>query len=310
MDIQTIEEKRKGYITLWAVIWLLWFLCVVSIWGINGAGVEERAFLILLVSMFIYPASCLVITRYKSVIKSFYINNAFTKNYGLKYYNPNPNIFTNILASMGQNIPPVHMDSEEIRDLSLFKNFEQFSFDDYIKGTYKGLNLEIQEMTLSTFITTGKSTASAVSFHGLLLSCSLNKKTKGKTIFYKNHGIFNVVERFLGKSSSAQEVKLEDVEFEKEFKTFSTDQINARYLFTPSFMERLKELSKSKKDYEISGEFLNGKLYLAISCGKNFFEFPFFRSAYESEIYENVLADLEELLKIVDTLKLEENIGL
>ena len=37
-----------------------------------------------------------------------------------------------------------------------------------------------------------------------------------------------------------QDVKLEDISFDKRFNVYTKDQVEARYLTTPTFMERLK----------------------------------------------------------------------
>ena len=39
-----------------------------------------------------------------------------------------------------------------------------------------------------------------------------------------------------------QDVKLEDISFDKRFNVYTKDQVEARYLTTPTFMERLKNL--------------------------------------------------------------------
>jgi hypothetical protein len=39
-----------------------------------------------------------------------------------------------------------------------------------------------------------------------------------------------------------EEIKLEDPEIRKNFVVYSTDQVEARYLLTPSFIQRFKRL--------------------------------------------------------------------
>lgn len=309
-----MEAKRKNYLLGYFSIWAVFLFLAGLILSKEVFGIETKFFLIALISMFVYPLSCLVITRYKSVMKSYFSEKLLASVFGLKYHNPNPTLATNVMASMGMNITSEHIDTDELYSLSLFKNFEQLSFDDYISGKYNGIDVEIQEMTLSSILPTGKSSMRVPVFHGILIAAQIHKKVKGKTVFYKNMGVLNALDDFLGKHANAQEVNLEDVEFSKLFKTVSTDQINARYLLTTSFTDRLYTIAKERKTVDISGEFVNckgtGKLYIAISSGKNWFEFPFFTSAQEPENFKNIINDVTDLLDIIDTLKLEQNIGL
>lgn len=104
-------------------------------------------------------------------------------------------------------------------------------------------------------------------------------------------------------------VVLEDVEFEKHFKTFSTDQIEARYILTTAFMERFKKIA-SKHKYKIEALFVNQKIFILIESYKNWFEVPFLNSATNINNYKKVISEISGLLAALDTLKLEQNIGM
>lgn len=49
------------------------------------------------------------------------------------------------------------------------------------------------------------------------------------------------MQRVLGNRRVYEEVKLEDVEFSKQFFVDSNDQVEARFLLTTAFMERFKK---------------------------------------------------------------------
>ena len=66
-------------------------------------------------------------------------------------------------------------------------------------------------------------------------------------------------------------VKLEDVEFEKEFAIYSGDQIESRYILSPSLMERILSFKqKTKKRIQMS--FVDSRLYVTVPYRKNLFE--------------------------------------
>lgn len=53
-----------------------------------------------------------------------------------------------------------------------------------------------------------------------------------------------------------ERVKLEDVSFERQFEVFSDNQIEARYLLTTAFMERMSEVKKAFQGKNIQFSFL------------------------------------------------------
>jgi hypothetical protein len=66
-------------------------------------------------------------------------------------------------------------------------------------------------------------------------------------------------------------VKLEDPVFEKAFEVYSTDQIEARFILTPDFMERLIGLERTFKGRQVRCAFSGGCMFLACE-GKNLLE--------------------------------------
>jgi hypothetical protein len=68
-------------------------------------------------------------------------------------------------------------------------------------------------------------------------------------------------------------VKMEDPEFERLFKVFSTDQIEARYILTPNMIRRIVEFRK-KTDSPIRLSFIASRVFVAIPTHHNHFEPP------------------------------------
>jgi hypothetical protein len=111
---------------------------------------------------------------------------------------------------------------------------------------------------------------SAKIFQGLFVITEFNKNTTGRTYVLPDRA-----ERLLGRpgqelqslaKSHGELVKTEDLEFEKYFAVYSTDQVEARYVLSPSFMQHLLEFRKEiKKD--VFASFIDGKMYLGISDG-------------------------------------------
>lgn len=112
-------------------------------------------------------------------------------------------------------------------------------------------------------------------FQGICVLLTMNKNFKGRTVVVKDKGIFNVFKHISG----LQRVKLEDMRFEDLFEVYSSDQIEARYLLTTAFMERMLKLSELYGGKSIQFSFDDYQLLLAIPTKQDMFEAcSFFRS--------------------------------
>lgn len=310
--IKEFETIRKNYLFLYFSVYALLLIFFFLLFGsvnkfiqngvINDSALCPRVFIFLYLVILIHPCACMLITRYRSVIKEKFLNNLLTKLYGLTYYNANPTVWTNIAASFGMDDLMVkhHINVEELQNLSAASGCT-FSFDDFIKGAYQGIEVEMQELSFRK--STGKS--SVICWHGLVMSMDLKKELNSKIIFYSDK---EMSQRCT--NAGLERVFSEDIEFNELFDVYSTDQIEARYIFNPVFMEKMKSIVRNNPEYKINGEFYNKKLYVLISSGKNWFEIPFFKSANNPAVYYQPVNDLKNLLSIIDVIKLNQNIGM
>jgi hypothetical protein len=108
-----------------------------------------------------------------------------------------------------------------------------------------------------------------------------------------------------------KEVKLEDVVFSKKWKVYATDQIEARYLLTTAFMERILEVKRRFKGKDIEFSFFDNKLFIAVHTSKDLFETTsLFKSALSYHRMQNVVYQFYSVFSIIDLLKIkgtEEN---
>ena len=186
--------------------------------------------------------------------------------------------------------------------------------EDHIVGTYKEIKIDLFETQLSRKVkykdsNGNTSTRLKTDFDGLILELSMNKSFGGKTVVKKDSGTMG--NWFIKKSTSLKKVKLEDPNFEKMFEVFSDDQVEARYLLTVTFIERLKELVENFGGKSIQCCFYNNKLLMMIPIEKDMFE-P--GSIYEAEDFiddsKSLLKELSLIFNIIDTLKLNMKINL
>lgn len=101
---------------------------------------------------------------------------------------------------------------------------------------------------------------------------------------------------------------LEDTQFNKKFKAYSSDQIEGRYLLTTAFMERLLNIQTTFGTKDIKCSFYDDKLMIAISTNKNLFELGNLFCKVDKSVYiERFLDEIISILIMIDYFKLDEN---
>jgi hypothetical protein len=108
-------------------------------------------------------------------------------------------------------------------------------------------------------------------------------------------------------SSDRELVKLENPNFEELFVTYSTDQVEARYILTPSMMERLCQL-EDKCTYTISLSFIDTRMYIAFPLDKDYFEPPVFKSLLDQKSINEDLSVIRFMYGIIKELDLNTRI--
>lgn len=105
--------------------------------------------------------------------------------------------------------------------------------------------------------------------------------------------------------------ELEDVDFEKKYNVKTTDEIEARYLLTPSFMERLKNIQTAFSTNNIKCAFSNDSIILAIATNKNIFEIGnLLTKLDDAKTVDIFFNELISLLILIDHFKLNEHTGI
>ena len=194
---------------------------------------------------------------------------------------------------------------QEIEASKVVGNFTSLSKDDYFEGIHKGLRVIISEVKLVR----GSGKNRVQIFEGIFVKIDLNKKFNSHTIIVEN----NPFKGFFAKAFNPdmEKVELEDVEFEKEFDTYSKDQVEARYLITTSFIERFKNLKSVYKTEDIRASFLDNSITISIPCKKDMFVLgDLTKSITDTGEIQSLFDEFVAVLSLVDLLKLDSKLGL
>lgn len=148
-------------------------------------------------------------------------------------------------------------------------------------------------------------------FRGIVFKADFNKEFKHRTVILPDVG-----EKYLGSIGKALQklnftrsgnVEMENADFEKEFIVYADDDQEARYLLSPSFMEKLLTC-KERLDVDISLSFYKSNLYIMIPVMKDLFEPSIFKTIIHKERTEEYYYDMMMVLDIVDELGLNTRI--
>jgi len=197
-----------------------------------------------------------------------------------------------------------------------FPRIDRYKGEDYVSGVLEATEIEFSEIHAEYKTETRnskghRSTQWHTIFKGLYFIADFNKHFKGMTVVLPD-----VAERlfgFLGKAlqkmniTRGELIKLEDPEFEKLFAVYGDDQIEARYILSPSLMKRISDFKK-KTGKRIFLSFIHSNVHVAVETGKNMFEPRIFRTLLDFDMTAEYLQDLQFAVGIVDDLNLNTRI--
>lgn len=143
-------------------------------------------------------------------------------------------------------------------------------------------------------------------FRGLLVEIDMNKEFYGHTFILERN---NIKDNKMIDTAVYSEVKLEDAEFEKEFRVWSQNRFEAGYILTTAFLERIKAIKHVFKAKYVRVSFKDKKMIIAIHTGRDMFQTAGANSMTK-ETFIQIFDEICEILDLVDILKLNEKLGL
>ena len=187
------------------------------------------------------------------------------------------------------------------------------NFDDIFEGKYHGVGYRIVESEFIMDYEKNKpinhdnsSTKNRRTiFKGVVVILDMNKNFTGNTVIRPNS---------FTHSSPAKNLKhttLEDVVFEKKFDVFTDDEVEARYLITTSFMERLNNMQVAFSADNISCAFYDKYLIIGLHTNKDLFSIcSLFKPVDDSKQYFTMFEEIISIVNLIDHFKLNQKTGL
>jgi len=147
-------------------------------------------------------------------------------------------------------------------------------------------------------------------FKGIIFVADFNKNFNAITIVRpKDFGraIGAWVSKNLFSFGNSDVIKLENPEFDQAFVTYGNDQVESRYILTPSMMERILQLNQKSK-YSINLSFIKSRMYIGFPLDRNYFEAPIFKSLLNPNLLDEDINAIKFMYDIVKELDLNTRI--
>lgn len=213
--------------------------------------------------------------------------------------------------------PNAGISRKEFRRIGIYSP-DEFRTEDQIDGIYNSVKFNLSEAIsiprdaklklgdsatlnlLSAIVFVWKKMKDIQAFSGSVLVCEFYKKFSGQTI---------IASRTLNTKFLGEKEQMDDTLFNDEFRVFTDDKVEARYLLTPVFMKRLRELKeKFAGEMGVSAAFMDDKFYLFLIGAENRFETTLFSIPPSLEDAKRIKKEISKLLLIIDELNLSLDI--
>jgi hypothetical protein len=185
---------------------------------------------------------------------------------------------------------------ERLRGMGLLPKPERTTFDDLFSGERSGAAFAICDANLEREEGSGKDSHWVSVFQGQLIRLSFPKKFLGVTVVARDAGLLNMLHR----PKDLERVGLGASEFERDFEVYSTDQVEARFLVHPAFMQKLLDMEAAFQGSKLRGMFCDGELLLAVEGVDRFKVGNAFQRFDDMDQCADAASDLRQVLSVID----------
>jgi hypothetical protein len=187
---------------------------------------------------------------------------------------------------------------KEVVESGLLFNRDRFYSEDMISGNFESVNFRCSDVKQQEVRKTKNSTRVVTVFQGRFYEFDFHKPFK--------HDLLLLQPMNFRPFSDFHKVNTENINFNSELKVYARNELEAFYILTPDFMEKVRELDDKYLD-KISFAFKNNKLYIAVDTRKDYFDFKAFKKVDESLI-SSYKEEFEDIKAFIFTLNLNSTL--
>lgn len=178
-------------------------------------------------------------------------------------------------------------------EFGLVDTWDQSSWEDLFSGVRAGCEFQLYEASL----TSGSGKEQRTVFRGQVIRIAFPKRFLGTTVVNRES-----VRRWHSGQKKLDKVRLESSQFERIFEVYGDDQVEARYLVHPAFMEKLMAIEAAGAGHNIRCVFDDGDLIIAID-GSDLFEIvEVFKPLPSREETRKGVLQISKILGLIDAV--------
>ncbi|MDR2709822.1 MAG: DUF3137 domain-containing protein [Burkholderiales bacterium] len=206
-------------------------------------------------------------------------------------------VLPKLAAGFGLDWRPAQPPLDEFKRYHLFPRWDDAQSADEICGDYRGMPLSIFDLDL--FVQSGKQRRAV--FNGVVVALTLPRGLRGITVVAPQSLLGGFTEHLF---DNLQSVHLENPEFAKAFQVHASDQVSARALLTPAFMERFLELASAYGTPQALAE--DRRFFIALPVGRgSLFSPPSFNAPATARetltrLHQNIVTYLHTVDAVID----------
>ena len=306
-QLQTLEDQRKEVVQKsdrWMFGGLTVFIVSVLTLLIISANTLNPPFWILIIGFI-----CLI----AGLAVKFNTINKFKIEYKERVVKT---VVSNINEALHYSATHV-ISSQDFRESQIFSGrADRYTGEDLIHGRYGKTDFRLSEVKAQErrqqHTKRGTRTYYVTIFEGLFMVADFHKHFEGRTFVLPDHTEKGAGTWFSKKlqyfsGGRGDLIYLENPEFEREFKVYGDDPVEARYILSTSMMEDILKLRR-RFGVRIHLSFIRSNVYLAISKTKNFLEPDIKQALTERKTIFRLYEEVQILLSLIDDLNLNTRI--
>lgn len=234
--------------------------------------------------------------EYSLSFKKYFVKSSLEKIFTNLKYQPDSGISYNTIAST-----------------NMMRMGDRYSSNDLVTGNYKNIGFTQSDVHIEEEHETRDSDGNTrryyvTIFKGRWMIFDFNKKFKADVqVAQKGFGNNKVGSWFSGEEKF-QKVEMESQEFNKAFKVYAQQPIDAFYILTPKIMEKIRNLDE-RNDGKLLLCFIDNKLHVGIYNYEDSFEHKsVFKKIDEEKTRNEISTDIQKITMFIDELELDNDL--
>ncbi len=281
-DMKRKSEKMTG---IGLTILGIGLLLLLGLYMGGADNAQILAFIVIAIGLIIAAAGAAEFSKIKSRFKTEVLSEYFAEAIpGVKYH------------------PEGGLSQTDVYATEFLKRADRFHTEDLLQGQMDEVDFISSDVKLEErhvqHTKNGTRVYYVTYFLGRVFKFTFNKEFDGQLQVLESGSPLS--------SRKFQRVELESIDFNKKFRTFSTNELSAFYVLTPDIMEAIFALEQ-RNPGRIGLSFSGDTLYIAINNNKDTFEIKMFSQINEG-IMDEFRKDLLVIQDFVHTLKLNTKI--